>query len=203
MLCDAAALRRLKLRRRLRIKTNEPHLLSYRQRLIDVRSCGYSRPCSLADRNKQRGVLCYCRSFTPGGCCPMLFNPPLTHSSFHTSRVLGWTGTSLEGPHSLVSSFLAPSSATLTKILCPPCTWGWIFSCGRSVPISSGVFPTSHSHLPFHTGARPHLNVLNNHSSIQKKKKRVCRFFENKNQQHVNQQHAAISANFTHQLNNS
>lgn len=85
MLCDAAVLR-LKPGRRLRMKTNESRSLSSSQRLIDVKPCGYTQPCSLADWNKQQGVLCYCRSFTPGCYCPMLLNPPLTHSFSHLVR---------------------------------------------------------------------------------------------------------------------
>lgn len=33
------------------------------QQLIDVMSCGHSRPCSLANMNKQQRVLRYCGSF--------------------------------------------------------------------------------------------------------------------------------------------
>lgn len=46
--------------------------------------------------------------------------------------------------------------------------------------------------------------TLNNHTSIPPKKGSVGFWKQKrKNQQHVNQQHAAIPANFTHQLNNS
>lgn len=70
---------------------------------------------------------------------------PLTLTPFHTSRVLGWTGTRLEVPRSLVSSFLAPSSATPTKILCP-CA----HEVGASVVDAACPAPLAYSPPPTH-----------------------------------------------------
>lgn len=88
--------------------------------LIDVSACGYRRPCSLPDRNKQRGVLCYSRSFhallLPPNALPP-FSQPLVLSHLGCPRLNRDESGSAVPFGYWVLKKKAHSSATLTKIL--------------------------------------------------------------------------------------